>query len=369
MTVEKPTVLYVDDLLVNLKLFKEAFKKDYEIIITETPYEALKILDEKEVQVIVSDQRMPEMTGTELLEIVAEKYPNMGRFLLTAYTDAETVIEAVNVGRIHGFIKKPINVGEIREKINRSLEVYYLRKRNAQILERLEEANAALMGVDGLKSELIHAISREISPPLNRIMGTLHLLKTKIEGDELSEVVTILDQSVLKLDQFSMLAQQISILKSPGYVLEKKPVQLKQILQYSSIETREELKETNIGLDIRLESDDYEVQGDADLLATCLTSLILYAKEHTAGKENILIESQPQDGEMGLQIIDGGNNYSEALFSQLKYQFSSSNPPLNLSMGIGLAVSQIIMEAHGGQLLFEKTADNKGKMKMVFSNE
>jgi signal transduction histidine kinase len=354
---------------VNLKLFGEALKKDYEIILTEYPHEALKILDEKEVQVIVSDQRMPEMTGTELLEIVAEKYPNMGRFLLTAYTDAETVIEAVNVGRIHGFIKKPMNVGEIRDKINRSLEVYYLRKRNAQILERLEEANAALLGVDGLKSELINAISSEISPPLNRIMGTLHLLKTKIEGNELTEVVNILDQSVVKLDQFSMLARQISTLKSPGYSLKKKPVPLKQILQYCSIETREELKESNIGLDISLESDDYGVEGDSDLLSSCLTSLILYAKEHTASGENILIKSLPQDGEVGLQIMDGGSIYSEALFSQLKYQFSTSSPPLNLSMGIGLAVAQIIMEAHGGQLLFEKTADNKGKMKMLFSDE
>ena len=77
----------------------------------------------------------------------------------------------------------------------------------------------------------------------------------------------------------------------------------------------------------------------------------------------------PRDEEVDLQIMDGGSNYSEALFSQLKYQFSASAPPLNLSMGIGLAVAKIIMEAHGGQLLFEKTADNKGNMKMLFSDE
>ena len=118
MIEEKATILYVDDLHVNLVLFKETFKKDYEIILTESPHEALKILEEKEVQVIVSDQRMPEMTGTELLEIVAEKYPDICRFLLTAYTDAETVIEGINVGRIHGFIQKPLKLGEIKSKIN-----------------------------------------------------------------------------------------------------------------------------------------------------------------------------------------------------------------------------------------------------------
>ena len=61
----------------------------------------LEILEEKEVEVLVSDQRMPGMMGTELLEIVAEKFPDTRRYLLTAFTDAETVIEAVNVGHVH----------------------------------------------------------------------------------------------------------------------------------------------------------------------------------------------------------------------------------------------------------------------------
>jgi K+-sensing histidine kinase KdpD len=369
MSKEKPAVLYVDDLRVNLMLFDETFKKDFDITLTEYPHEALKILEEKEIHVVVSDQRMPEMTGTELLEIVAEKFPDIRRYLLTAYTDAETVIEAVNVGQIHGFIKKPLNVTEIRDKINGSLELYFLRKKNQQILEELEKVNAELLGMDGLKSEIINAISNEISPPLNRIMGTLHLLKTKIEGDELTEVVNILDQSVFKLEQFSTLAQQISTLKSPGFSLEKTAVPLKQVIQYSSIETKEDLKDLDISLTMDLDDDDHLIKGDSDLLVSCLISLILFAKDHTGTKGKIVVSSLKSNGSIECFVEDGGNDYSDTLFSLLTDQFATKAQPLNLSMGIGLAVSQIIMEVHGGQLIFEKTKENCGKMKMVFPYE
>jgi K+-sensing histidine kinase KdpD len=166
-----------------------------------------------------------------------------------------------------------------------------------------------------------------------------------------------------------MLSKQISTLKSPGYNLVKQPIPIKQLIQYSSIETKEELKDLDIDLSIHLDPDDYELDGDSDLLVSCLINLILFAKEHTVANGKILINSLMANGELGCQVLDSGSNYSESLFSQLIKQFSTSNPPLNLSMGIGLALSQIVMEAHGGQLIFEKTEDNKGKMKMVFPYE
>jgi signal transduction histidine kinase len=369
MAQDKPTVLYVDDLPMNLKLFEAAFRKDYDIILTESPKEALKVLEEKEVQVLVSDQRMPEMIGTELLEIVAEKYPDVRRYLLTAYTDTETVIEAVNVGRVHGYIKKPMNAEEVRTSISNSLESYYLRKKNRQILQELEDANTELRNVDGLKSEIINYISNEISHPLNRIMGTLHLLKTKIEGDELSEVVNILDQSVFKLEQFSLLAKQISIMKSPGFELKIQKVSLKQVIQFGAIETREELKEKGIELERRLDDGEKEVEGDSGFLVSCLVNLIQFAKEHTEKNGQILVEILNGEKKLTIQVKDQGMNYSETLVELMTGQFNGEKLPLNLALGIGLAVCQMIMEAHGGQLVFERGNAGKGILKMVFNHE
>ncbi len=369
MSKDKPVVLYVDDSNVNLILFRETFKNDYDLILTEFPEEALKILEEKEVQVIVSDQRMPNMSGTELLEIVADKYPDIRRYLLTAFTDAETVIEAVNVGRVHGYIKKPLKSDEVRASISSSLEIYKLRKKNQQILEELEHANAELLNLDGLKSEIIDSIINEITNPLNRIMGTLSLLKSKIEGDELSDVVNIMDQSVLKLEQFSVLARQISILKSPGYTLEKQEVSFKQVVQFTSIETSEDLKEHGITLVKDSDSDDMKVGGDSDLLVGSLINLVHFAREHTAENEKIVISTYSKNGMVECHVEDGGSDYTDTLSDMLAKQFSEDNVSLNLSMGIGLAVSQMIMEAHGGQLVFERSKAGNGRMKMLIPHE
>jgi K+-sensing histidine kinase KdpD len=369
MDQDKPSVLYVDDVSVNLILFKETFKNDFDITLTEFPQEALSILEEKEIQVVVSDQRMPEMTGIELLKIVEEKYPDIRRYLLTAFTDAETVIEAINVGHVHGYIKKPFDSNEVRATITNSLEVYLLRKKNQQMLEELEKVNAALLDMDGLKSEIINSISNEISNPLNRIMGTLHLLKAKIEGDELTEVVNILDQSVFKLEQFSLLARQISVLKSPGYTLGKQKVSIKQVMQYSAIETSEELKDLEISLKKETDSTEYFVSGDSDLLVSCLVNLIRFAREHTGKNGEISLTCSKQNGEIECQLMDGGSNYPDTLLGILSDQFSIKETPLNLTMGIGLAASQMIMEIHGGHLIFEKAKGETGKMKMVFPDE
>ncbi|MDF1576413.1 MAG: hybrid sensor histidine kinase/response regulator [Bacteroidales bacterium] len=369
MSENKPAVLYVDDVSVNLILFRETFKNDFDITLTEFPHEALKIMEEKEIQVMVSDQRMPEMTGIELLEIVADKYPDIIRYLLTAYTDVETVIEAVIVGRIHGYIQKPFKADEIRATIKSSMEVYHLRKKNQQILKELEKVNAELLNLDGLKTEIIHSITNEISPPLNHIMGTLHLLKSKIEGDELSGVVNILDQSVFKLEQFSTLAQQISTLKSPGFVLDLQQLAFKQVVQYSIIETNEELKEVDIKLIKQFDSGELMVRGNSDLLVSCLVNLIRFAREHTERNGELVILTTVQEGRVECHIKDGGSNYSDTLLDILTDQFSFKDVSLNLKIGIGLAVSQAIMIAHKGHLVFEKTVGTKGKMKMVFPNE
>jgi len=369
MEESKPSVLYVDDLPVNLTLFRETFKNDFELSLTEFPREALKILEEKDIQVVVSDHRMPEMTGIELLEIVAKKYPDIRRYLLTAFTDPETVIEAINIGHVHGFIKKPIVANEIRSTIKDSLEIYLLRKKNRQILEELEKANAALLNLDGLKSEIINSITSEIRNPLSRIMGTLHMLKSKIKGDELSEAINILDESVFKLEQFSNLARQISILKSPEFSLDKQHVSMKKVIQYGSIETREELKDMDIRLKEKTNPTESMINGNSDLLVSCMINLIRFAKEHTANKGEILISFIEQNGELECCVTDGGSNYTDALFGVLKDQFSSGDKPLNFAMGIGLAASQMIMETHGGHLKFEETKGGKGLMKMTFPHE
>ena len=365
----QPNVLYVDDLQTNLILFQATFERDYNIILTESAAKALEIMKEQEIQVLVTDQRMPDMTGTELLEIVSKEYPEVRRFLLTAFTDFETVVEAVNKGHIHGYINKPLQAEEVRLSINNSLEMYYLRKRNQEMMIELENANQELMGLDGMKSEIIKVISQEIRNPLQRIMGTLHLLKDKMEGQELAGVINILDSSVSRLEEFSSMTEQISILKSPGHTLDMKKLNLKQVIEYGMIEVSEDLKEKGIELDLQNHTPDMTINGESDLLVSCLVNILRNAMNHTGNGETITIITTQSDRKVMCEVIDQGKNYSGQLLEDLTSHLTATDHKLNLNLGIDLALSQMIMEAHGGNILFEKANGSRASVKMLFNGQ
>ena len=360
-------VLYVDDLQTNLILFQATFERDYNIILADSAAKALEIMKGQEIQVLVTDQRMPDMTGTELLEIVSRDYPEVRRFLLTAFTDFETVVEAVNKGHIHGYVNKPLQAEEVRISINNSLEMYYLRKMNNEMMIELENANQELTGLDGMKSEIIKVISQEIRNPLNRIMGTLHLLKDKMEGQELAGVINILDSSVSRLEEFSRMTEQISILKSPGHTLDMKELNLKQVIEYGMIEVSEDLKEKGIELDLQNHTPDMTINGESDLLVSCLVNILRNAMNHTGKGETITIITTQSDRQVICEVIDQGKNYSEKLLEDLTRYLTATDHKLNLNLGIDLALSQMIMEAHGGNILFEKATGSRASVKMLFN--
>lgn len=362
----KPNVLYVDDTEQNLILFEYTFKNDFNVVLARSGTEVLKLLQDKEFEVLVTDQRMPGMNGTELLAIVSEKYPDIMRFILTAYTDFQTVVDGVNNGKIYGYFNKPINTDEVRMAINNAIEVYHLRKKNRQILQELEIANAELLEMDNMKTEIIRVISTEIRNPLNRIMGTLHLLKDKIESRDLIQVVNILDSSVSKLEDFSSMAEMISILKSPGHSLREDEVRIKHVVEYGWIETKEGIQEKSIRLDIRHEADEAVVKGEFHMLVSCLVNLIKNGIRHTRKGGSMTIRTAGSHNEILCEVIDGGEEYTRELTGELESQFSGQGTKLNLNLGIELGLAQLIMEAHQGSIRFRKTEDQGGAASMHF---
>lgn len=362
----KPNILYVDDLQPNRLLFQATFEKEYHIILAESAAEALEILKQEDIQVLVTDQRMPDMTGTELLEIVAGEYPEIRRYLLTAYTDFESVVEAVNKGRIHGYINKPIQAEEVIKSINNSLEVYYLRKKNKQIMTDLERANEELSNLDNVKTGILKIMSNEIRTPLNRIMGTIHLLKDKIESGELTNLVNILDSSVSKLEQFSLMAEQLSSLKSGERKLNLKKISLKQLIEYGLVETGEHLQEKNIQIDLQ-QKENLTITGDFELLISCLVNIINHTIQHTDPSETITIRTLQTENKIICEIIDTGKNYYGKRLDDLAMHYSKPGSGMDLKFGIELALAQLIMESHEGTLGFSVTDNKAGLSRLVFS--
>lgn len=119
----KQAILYVDDEKINLQLFKSIFFLKYNVFLAESAVDGLKILEENKIDLIITDQRMPEMTGIEFLEKVLERYPEIPpyRLLTSGYSKPESIQKAFDNFNLENFIKKPWNVSELKNVVNNLL--------------------------------------------------------------------------------------------------------------------------------------------------------------------------------------------------------------------------------------------------------
>lgn len=141
---EKIRVLYVDDEENNLQAFKATFRRDYEIFLAISAQKGREILETENVDIIITDQRMPEMTGVEFLESIIPLYPKPIRLLLTGYTDIQAVIDAINKGQVYHYLTKPWEEDYLRTVIKNAFEIYSLRRENERLTQALLKANEQL---------------------------------------------------------------------------------------------------------------------------------------------------------------------------------------------------------------------------------
>jgi len=146
-------VLYVDDEINNLNSFKAAFRRDFDIYVAQSAKEGRKILDANEIGVIITDQRMPGMTGIEFLESILTVYPDTIRILLTGFSDMNAVMDAINRGQVYKYLVKPWQNEELKLYIQNALEIYHLRRENKDLAHKLQLANIELERLSGHKSE------------------------------------------------------------------------------------------------------------------------------------------------------------------------------------------------------------------------
>src|SRR5262245_59303598 len=111
---QKPRALVVDDEQDNLDLLKRVLRKEYDVHAALSGEEALKLMEHFDFSLILTDQRMPKMLGTDFLSESVKRDPTALRILITGYSDIESVIDAINKGSVHRYIKKPWNQDELR---------------------------------------------------------------------------------------------------------------------------------------------------------------------------------------------------------------------------------------------------------------
>jgi CheY-like chemotaxis protein len=157
-----PRILIVDDEEAILETLTFTFMDHYDVLTTPDPMAALGILEANQpVAVIITDQRMPGMTGVELLRRVYERFPETVRIILTGFADSEATIKAINDGHIYGYVNKPWEPDELKSMVRRAAELHALTIENRRLVEDLRHANAFLEAVmDRLRTGAI-AVDRD----------------------------------------------------------------------------------------------------------------------------------------------------------------------------------------------------------------
>jgi response regulator RpfG family c-di-GMP phosphodiesterase len=140
----KIKVLYVDDEENNLIAFKASFRRDFTIFTAISAIAAKDILAENEINVLITDQRMPVTTGSELLAEVVKQYPDQIRILLTGFSDIDALKDAINLGQIYCYLQKPWDEEELRSTIKKAFEIYRLKREQEELTQKLFTSNEQL---------------------------------------------------------------------------------------------------------------------------------------------------------------------------------------------------------------------------------
>lgn len=137
-------ILFVDDETANLRLLERMFRNSYEIFTAASGAEALEMLAVHDVALIMCDQRMPSMTGSEFLKQAAEMRPQTVRIMLTGYTDASALVDAINSGVVYKYITKPWVNEELMQTVKRALQHYETTKGQRQLQLQNERLQSRL---------------------------------------------------------------------------------------------------------------------------------------------------------------------------------------------------------------------------------
>lgn len=166
----KASVLFVDDEVNILRSIRRSLRGlPLEIDLAESADKALEILRRKPIDVVVSDMRMPTTSGAELLALVAKEFPNTFRIILSGYADVDSMLAAINLGKVHRFLNKPWTNDELVEVIKDGIELSQLRFENAKLLELTKEQNKKLALINQGLEEKVQLRTKQIRSMLHKL--------------------------------------------------------------------------------------------------------------------------------------------------------------------------------------------------------
>ncbi len=188
--VDKLKLMVVDDEPDNLDLLYRTFRRDFQVYKANDAFGALEILDQfGEMAVIISDQRMPEMNGTEFFSRTVERFPDTIRILLTGFTDVEDLVDAINSGQVFKYITKPWNPERLRAVVEQATDTYRIVKKRTQELSRALRRESLFNAVTTAIRESLDydSMLQKIVATIGQTFEATSCLLTPVEGDRLTQ--------------------------------------------------------------------------------------------------------------------------------------------------------------------------------------
>lgn len=353
-TVAKHTILFVDDERDNVDALERIFRKKYNCLKATSAAEGLNLLKTNDVSLIISDQRMPNMTGVEMLEKSLEHRPDAVRILLTGYTDIESVIAAVNSGQIYRYVTKPWDPRDLEVTVDRAIERYEMAHELKAKNEALERALRELKTLDESKSHFMILVNHELKTPLTTLISYLDLLKETKLDDEQKLFTNRISTSCERLKELIYDVLEFVSAETGQTKLAIKKQKIKPALEGVIEDLAEEAKKK--GQKIKIEDAKEDLTFDSQQLKNILSRLLHNAIKFGDADSTIKIKSENVDKAHTRVIIENkGKPLTKATVDKILRPFALDENIMNHSKGIGmgLSISQALLKLHGSRLEFE----------------
>jgi PAS domain S-box-containing protein len=189
---DRARILIVDDEEAILETMTFTFEDEYDVLSATSAREALAILDARQpIAAVITDQRMPEMTGVEFLAKVCEQHPSTTRIILTGYADGDAMVRAINEGHVYAYVTKPWEPDELKQLVHRAVELHRLRRTNERLLEDVQQAARFLAAaIDEIPVGALVVDGAGTVRAANRPVRKYLLLRTDPIGRSFAEVLS-----------------------------------------------------------------------------------------------------------------------------------------------------------------------------------
>ena len=337
----------------------------YEVTGLEKGAEALQMIRSCSFNVIVTDIRLPDIGGLEILELAKEINPEVAVIVMTGYASIETAVNAVNDGA-YGYFVKPVNPDEIKTTIANALKQQKLSLENKRLVDDLQqsnkllfETNEELKKVTQAKSEFLANMSHELRTPLNTVIGFSELLLDKIPGKINQKQKQCLDDISASSEQLLGLINDVldlSKVEAGELELQQKTFALNKLIESLTRTMTPILVPRKQSLDLEIEKGLPPIHADKTKIRQVFLNLLSNSTEFTPDGGNLKIKAIGKDSWCQVSVIDNGIGMKQEEQKRIFEPFYQLDNPISRERsgtGLGLTIAKQIVEKHGGRIWVE----------------